>query len=304
MASLPSPSAGARSAALFETCGDGDVLGFGLMGANAARAASARDAALTQIVQSEIIPRLMMAHGPARLELREGGRLHPNAAIEIDEDEIEAFARRAIMEGHGSLLAAVGDRLRRGANLEDIYLNLLGPAARLLGEFWRNDTASYADVTIALGRLQQVVRELSQHGPRSANNPSTRARSAFFAPCPGEQHTFGLLIVEEFFRNAGWRTWSDPMAGADALSATVATHWFDVFGMTVSCMERLDHVAPIIMSVRRASQNRDICVMVGGRLFIERPELADEIGADICAADAAEAVLRAEGAVRLALTRP
>jgi len=38
--------------------------------------------------------------------------------------------------------------------------------------------------------------------------------------------------------------------------------------------------------------------MVGGRLFLERPELVARIGADAMAADAKEAVLKAEVAVR------
>jgi methylmalonyl-CoA mutase cobalamin-binding subunit len=85
--------------------------------------------------------------------------------------------------------------------------------------------------------------------------------------------------------------------------AAVQAHEFDLFGMSASSDERLDQIAPMIMSVRKASRNRDITVMVGGRLFVERPELVAKVGADAMATDARQAVLGAEGAVRLLAAR-
>jgi methanogenic corrinoid protein MtbC1 len=52
------------------------------------------------------------------------------------------------------------------------------------------------------------------------------------------------------------------------------------------------------MSIRQASRNRDITVMVGGRLFLERPELVAKVGADAMATDARQAVMVADGVVR------
>jgi methanogenic corrinoid protein MtbC1 len=85
--------------------------------------------------------------------------------------------------------------------------------------------------------------------------------------------------------------------------SAVQAHDFDLFGMSASSDERLDQIAPMIMSVRKASRNRDITVMVGGRLFVERPELVAKVGADAMAADARQAVLGAEGAVRRLASR-
>jgi len=49
-----------------------------------------------------------------------------------------------------------------------------------------------------------------------------------------------------------------------------------------------------ICALRRASRNREIGVLVGGPLLIEKPELAEIVGADATAADGPQAVLRAE----------
>lgn len=105
----------------------------------------------------------------------------------------------------------------------------------------------------------------------------------------------GAIIVEEFFRRAGWQTWSAPALDRDELVALAGGRIFDIIGLTVS-VER--HVAPLaetIRLVRRMSRNPGVVVIVGGRVFTERPELAHEIGADGTAADAQLAVRLAEG---------
>ena len=248
---------------------------------------SDQSAKLTKIVEAEIIPRLMVLHA------------RPEAATspDVGPELIEKFAYYSISEPPTSLLAIVGGLLQRGVSLDSVYLDVLGPAARRLGEMWSDDTLSYADVTIALGRLQHVVRELSVHGDPSFA-ASRGDRAALFAPAPGEQHTFGIVIVEEFFRRAGWRTWSELSGQRQEVEAAVAAHHFDLFGVTASSREKLDLIAPLIKSVRRTSRNRDITVLVGGLLFLEEPELAATVGADGMAPDARDALLMAEGAVR------
>lgn len=246
---------------------------------------------LARIVEGEIIPRLMLVHqSTSRFSA-------PGNSIRLGPETTEKFALYTLSSGHDSLLAIVGNLLQQGVSMESIYLDLLAPAARRLGEFWNNDEVSFADVTIALGRLQQVVRELSLHGPNE-DGAAPHGRSALFAPAPGEQHTFGLVIIEEFFRRSGWRTWTEMSGAQTEVIGAVQAHHFDIFGMTVSSDAYLDQISPLIMSVRRVSRNRDINVMVGGLLFVEKPELAAKVGADGTAADAREAVLKAEGAVR------
>jgi methanogenic corrinoid protein MtbC1 len=183
--------------------------------------------------------------------------------------------------------------------MDSIYVDLLVPAARRLGEYWDDDRISFTDVTIGLGRLQQVVRALGWNTPSHGDNDHM-PRSAFFAPGPGEQHTFGLFIVEDFFRRSGWRTWIETAPTPDELADTVRCHWFDVFGMSASGAGHLDQLAANIRRVRAASRNPDIFVLVGGRLFIDCPEMVARVGADATAATGGEAFLVANEALLIA----
>ena len=58
-------------------------------------------------------------------------------------------------------------------------------------------------------------------------------RSALLIPVPGEQHTFGLVMVAEFFLRAGWEVHSDPLASNEGVSSAVRNRWFAVAGIAL-----------------------------------------------------------------------
>jgi methanogenic corrinoid protein MtbC1 len=247
---------------------------------------------LISMVESEIIPRLMLAH-----------RSSPSFPAPIIDPEgllgpetTETFARMTVSREPDSLIAFVGGLLQAGVSLDTIYTELLVPAARRLGEYWDEDSASFTDVTIGLGRLQQVVRALGWKTP-SAHDNARLGRSAFFALGPGEQHMFGLFIIEDFFRRAGWRTWIETAATSLEIIETVRGHWFDMFGISLSVDTHVDEVAQTIRAVRAASRNPDLFVMVGGRIFMDQPELLARVDADATATSGGEALLVANHAL-------
>ena len=115
-----------------------------------------------------------------------------------------------------------------------------------------------------------------------------------FAPAPGEQHNFGVLILDEFFHRAGWDVWTTPSATPEAIGEMVERESFEIAGLSISCDAFLAELASLIATIRRVSRNQSIAVMVGGRLFLDRPELVTAVGADGMATDGRQAVRLAE----------
>lgn len=245
--------------------------------------------ALARVIESDIIPRLLMAHRD--LVANESSAVR--GEITIPPGFADQFAAATLTEEVGPLLARIEALMAAGASVETVYLHVLAPAARRLGAWWDEDACDFVDVTMGLWRCQEIVHALSALIPGVAPEAGAERR-ALFSPAPGEQHGFGALLVEEFFRRAGWQTWSAPALDKDELVALVAGRAFDVVGLTVS-VER--HVAPLeatITAVRFASRNPALIVLVGGRVFSETPELAKAIGADGTAADGLLAVALAD----------
>ena len=241
--------------------------------------------ALARVIESDIIPRLLMAH-------RDHVAMAPPAlagTLAVPASFADQFAAATLTEEVGPLLARVEALMASGVNVETIYLDLLAPAARRLGTWWDEDACDFVDVTMGLWRCQEIVHALAALIPGVAPIAGLERR-ALFSPAPGEQHGFGAVIVEEFFRRDGWQTWSAPALDEDELVALVAGRAFDIVGLTVSVERHAPPLRKSIAAVRRVSRNPAIIVLVGGRVFTENPDLAAAIGADGTAADGQRAV--------------
>ena len=116
-------------------------------------------------------------------------------------------------------------------------------------------------------------------------------------PSPGEQHTFGLVMVAEFFRRSGWDVTGGAWAADADAAAMVGADWFDVVGFSLGAAVHLKALADTVMRVRHATCNRELVILVGGPLFGEHPEYVRECGADGMTIDGREAPSLAESLI-------
>jgi MerR family transcriptional regulator, light-induced transcriptional regulator len=258
-------------------------------------AEAANDTRMSQLartIEQEIIPRLMLAHRTAAEPLlRPTGSGHT-----ISADDVKQFAKLVLSHDEDVAFATIQSLRARDVSVEKIYLELLAPTARYLGELWEEDLCNFTDVTVGLGRLQRVLRELSPALGRSVEHPS-QGRRVLLLPSPGEQHTFGLVMVAEFFRRAGWDVTGGAWAkGADA-ATLVSAEWFDVIGFSLGAEVHLGQLAASIAAVRHATCNQDLAILVGGPLFGVHPEFVGQVGADGMTIDGREAPLLAESLI-------
>lgn len=245
------------------------------------------------IVQGEIIPRLLMAHARAASPARTA---HPGA---ITAEEAESFAPLACRLEADELLAEVERFLGRGVSVEAVFVELLATSARRLGDFWEEDSCDFVDVTMGLWRLQEVMREIALRSPAIVSAASARP-SALFAPIPGDQHSFGALMVEEVFARAGWQSEVLFEPRRRELLRCLADRSFDLAGLTVSCDCPSGALADLISAIRSVSRNPAIRVIIGGRTINASPCLVAEVGADGTAPDAQSALSLAERLVSIA----
>lgn len=246
---------------------------------------------VNRLIESEVIPRLLVAHSSG------AGPPIPSSGA-ISEEEVERFAPLALsLEAH-ALLAEVERFLRRGLSAEQVFVDLLAPAARQLGEEWMQDRIDFIDVTMGLWRLQEVLREIALRTPPIIQLID-QAHAALFSPIPGDQHSFGTAMIEECFARAGWRTQLMVEPSRGELLARVANGAFDIVGLTVSNDCHIAGLPFLITALRNVSKNPEVRILLGGRVLIDDPDLAVEAGADgtaptaLAALDCADRLVRA-----------
>jgi methanogenic corrinoid protein MtbC1 len=245
-------------------------------------------ARLVRTIESEIVPRLVLTRRVARdADVTSAQPRCP------DSSDVKELVRLLMVHDVSVASAYVETVRQRGATLERVCLDLLAPAARQFGLLWEQDECDFVQVTVGLCRLHQLLRVLSPEFG-SAETALRGNRRILLAPCPGDQHTFGISLVAQFLRRADWEVWHEFPKTAAEIVETVRRHSFAVIGLSVGSEARLDHLATTIGAIRRESRNRAIGVLVGGPVLVEKPELAQLVGADATAADGPQAVLRAE----------
>lgn len=250
---------------------------------------------LKRVIETEIIPRLVLAQRVLNNPAYEP--MSDHAASPTQED-VNAFSALARLGNADNALNFVEAFCARGLPLPQVYLGLLAPTARLLGACWDDDICDFTEVTIGLRCLHAVCHALE---PRFAPLfPDGRAgRSILLAPAPGEHHGLGLTMVEQFFRRAGWEAWIDGGADSEALLALVAEKHFGLVGFSIGGETHIQALTKLIRDIRRGSRNPNLGILVGGPLLLQEPHLVKRLGADATARDAEEAVLQAEALLAL-----
>lgn len=250
-----------------------------------------RGDSVNAIIESEIIPRLLMAHASGATRIK-GKRSRP-----INPDDASRFAVLPLRLEAVALLEEVDIFIANGASVETICLDLLAPAARKLGEMWETDECDFLDVTMGLWRLQEVMREIAARSP-AAHGSLSPPRSALFSPMPGDHHNFGTLMIEEVFARGGWQSEALVKPERRELLDRLSRQPFDLAGITLARDCPRAALTNLITAMRNVSANPHMIVLVGGRMINENPGLAVQVGADGTGADALGALELAENLVR------
>ncbi|MDX2219664.1 MAG: cobalamin B12-binding domain-containing protein [Burkholderiales bacterium] len=248
---------------------------------------------LASTIEGEIIPRLLLTHQAP------WGRVGPPGNLrKPDSEDIIDFCA-SVLRDDGSASMYLESWVLDGATFEYICTELLAPAARHFGDLWLNDLLDFTDVTIGTWRLQQLMRDMSIAIPAEAGLEDPRKR-ILLSTTPGEQHSFGLSMVAEFFRRDAWEVTLLAKADEESLVHAMRDEWYAVVGLSLSAEQRIPELRKAIASMRAGARNRDMPIFVGGRVFTETPALAFELGADAVAVDAEDAVRKARGFLRRA----
>lgn len=245
---------------------------------------------VVRTIKTQIIPKIVLAlrSAPAL-----GGVL-PGKSSELSN--IEQFTALTLGGSEEAALIHVEALVAQGMSIEHVFINVLAPSARQLGDMWESDTADFANVSLAMSRMQRILRILAERSSDATTRTGV-GESVLLTTIPGEQHSFGLSMVAEFFRRAGWNLSTGPFRSHQELTSLVHNHWFDVVGFSVSSDRMLDGLKRDVDEIRRDSCNKLVAIILGGPMVAARPELGAAIGADMISIDATTAPQQARDLV-------
>ncbi len=206
------------------------------------------------------------------------------AAEEVTREYLEA-----VLAGDRRRAFAVLDRAR-GAGLghREMYLAVFQPALREVGRLWEENRISVADEHLATAITQAAMARLYD----DLFTLSRRRGPLLIAACAdSERHELGLRMICDLLELEGWDTvFLGATTPIDSLVEMVEARRPAVVALSASITPHLGRVREAIRALRERLGDRAPVIAVGGRPFMEDPELAGRVGADLTAMDAVEAV--------------
>jgi hypothetical protein len=192
-------------------------------------------------------------------------RLRDERTQPISEARVAQLADRLIgasLGAEGDAIGALAVALRNEGIGVDILTDCVIPeAARELGRAWEDDRLSFVEVSLAMTRIQRLLRDAVFDGPQDGSGSSI-----LFALPEGEQHTLGGLVAVRQLRrmrcSACLCIGEKPRRVVELLHA----RRFDALFVSVATAEGLEIARDLITSVRTGYPH-ELPVVVGGAVL-------------------------------------
>lgn len=182
----------------------------------------------------------------------------------IDKAQVSLLAEAGLQSLEETRKVIVGWQ-RQGLSLSHIYLAGIAEAAKLLGEQWLADTLSFAECTIGLSRLHQMLHDYSAEFV-TEERLAPNGYSLLLMTEPASQHGLGVFMLSEFFRRAGWNvTLINPLDMND-FKRSFQSDWFDAIGLSLSTERYLTEIQQALPELMAGSINSELQVFVGGAM--------------------------------------
>ena len=199
---------------------------------------------------------------------------------QIIEDHADGFVTLITRDGPQKTEQYITELLNLGMGIDLIVLELIPRIARKLGNQWASDNLSFADVTIATGRLQKLIYSLDHLYQETRTSPST-IHSILVTASPGSHHTLGPLILSNYFTWAGWNVLSESTPTQHYIEKIIASRSLTAIALSIADYDQLDQLPALIQSIRYKSLNPAIIVLTGGSLYNSDAMSFGHIKADI-----------------------
>ncbi len=214
---------------------------------------------------------------------------------------IDAFVDALLGDSPAAAGRIVAQQRRDGASLESVYLKMLAQSVQRLGAMWEDDSLSFIGLTVAAGRVFEIMRNLRYEIAPVIRDDAGR-RSILLASVPGDQHTVGVTIAADLLRAAGWGVCLETGLDHDALMARIAGGNERVVGLSAS---NIDHAVPLTRAILALRIERpDALLVVGGGIIDQEPDLNALLHADFLARPGENPVASLEALITDTQARP
>jgi methanogenic corrinoid protein MtbC1 len=208
-----------------------------------------------------------------------------------DTERAREYLRHLLERQQSRAVDVLLDAVRSGRSVDEVYETVITPALGEVGRMWHLGEATVADehyVTAATQNALAVLRSKLPQAPR-------HGKRALATSVGGDLHDIGIRMVADLLESEGWQV---DCLGANMPTSDLVEHAVDEMGrqqfhliaLSASTGLAVRSVAFAIESLRAASPESRVPILVGGGVFAQIPDLWKVVAADAGARSASDAV--------------
>lgn len=169
--------------------------------------------------------------------------------------------------------------------LADLYIP---EAARRMGEAWADDQMSWLDVSIGVGRMQSLLREIGMAWVADQAGDTGHGTVLLIVP-DREQHTLGPMVAMGQMRRYGVSVCLRIAPSHNELRSLMAARQFDGVLISIATKDKLESVSKTVQFLKSETA-KPMPIIVGGAVMTKVEDLAGATGADLASNDICEAL--------------
>ncbi|MDD9709007.1 cobalamin B12-binding domain-containing protein [Seohaeicola sp. SP36] len=175
----------------------------------------------------------------------------------------------------------------RAAHLsdKDIISCYIPEAARHLGCRWDQSEMSFAQVTTASARLQDMVRVLSSDwSERNAGRSTADQLGVLLVMCENDTHTLGCASIAACLRHEGHSVRLILSATQLDFRKALRQDWYDLIMFSCARVQALETIAEFVTHARTSIRNVPPLIL-GGLVLTQLVDAKDITGVDLATND-------------------
>jgi methanogenic corrinoid protein MtbC1 len=200
---------------------------------------------------------------------------------------LERYLSRLLQGDRAGCRGIIEDTLKSGVPANSVYMDVIWPIMVEIDRLYDKDVINSAQEAFATRINRTIVDQLQNKLPRKAE----KNKRIVIASTSTEQGELGAQMVNDLFESDGWESrFLGASVNNDDILGFIHDYRPDVLLLYGVTAKEAPRIRSLIDKIKSVNAWPDMKVMLSGGVFNRADGLWEEIGADMYAATAAEAV--------------
>ena len=200
---------------------------------------------------------------------------------------LERYLSRLLNGDRAGCRSIIEDTLKSGVPANSVYMDVIWPIMVEIDNLYDKDVINSAQEAFATRINRTIVDQLQNKLPRK----SEKAKKVVVCSTSNEQGELGAQMITDLFESDGWDArFLGNSVNNDDVHSFISNYRPDVLLLYGITAKESPRIRSLIDKIKTVNALPDLKIMLSGGVFDRAEGLWEEIGADMYASNAAEAV--------------